>query len=232
MIYDEQKRQKATDAPPPPPKKLEREPQAIVMSHAKQEVVEKMLKDRYPRRVVDGKGGVREEWKRLEHRLMKDGFSKEDIHQAMHQATQQPTGSFAESVLDWLCFHLDESELPASFNKRKLRHTHCASWMPGCGFQDPRRTRSVSSKHPRRRRRRTVRWSGARRKIPTWTPWCSTAIVFPKSSRRCIWQMETLYWPIVSCTLNSQVRSILTRQATVLAERIRDLFERGAAGGR
>ena len=122
MIYDEQKRQKATDAPPPPPKKLEREPQAIVMSHAEQEVVEKMLKDRNPRRVVDGKGGVREEWKRLEHRLMRDGFSKEDIHQAMHQATQRPTGSFSESVLDWLCFHLDEYELPASFNKRKLRH--------------------------------------------------------------------------------------------------------------
>ena len=116
-LYDEEKSRKVKEEETPPPKPKQREPQAIVMNWEKQALLYSTLAPLHPPVDENKPFTLPQEWKKLQQRLIRDGFPKDKVELAFRHVHQNRPPAVVEGVLDWLCFHLSDEDMPKAFSK-------------------------------------------------------------------------------------------------------------------
>lgn len=141
VFYENREKEEREEAKPVQPKKTEMEPLAIVMSEEKQKLLEKTLLDLYPERQVplEDEGNMPKDMIPFFRRLVREGFPKERVEQAIHKVLAKSMSRRNDAILDWLCFYLDDDELPLSYSKSDTSDV----FEPNFCFQGPKRTKST-----------------------------------------------------------------------------------------
>lgn len=109
--------EKAKEDSKQPIKRLEREIQSIVMSQENQELLQEALLTLHPPESTQTQD-IEPRFHSISRYLIKEGFPVLSVETAIQEMSKTQPSNLMEALLDWFCFHLDDTELPAAYSKR------------------------------------------------------------------------------------------------------------------